>query len=189
MNIYEKIQTAKVELQKADLKKSGQNKYAGYTYFELKDFLPKINEIFAELQLLSKVSFNSEVATLDIVDSEKPEDVVTFTSPMASAQLKGCHEIQNLGAVQTYQRRYLYTMALDIAESDALEANTGKHEPEKSVTPPAPKVSAEKVVAIKNLAEVKGVDVPALLKYYNVTKFDDMNESQWNHGMKVLQSK
>lgn len=186
MNIYEKIQTAKVELQKADLKKSGHNKYAGYTYFELKDFLPKINEIFAELKLFSRVSFDSEGATLDIIDAEKPEDVIEFTSPMASANLKGCHEIQNLGAVQTYQRRYLYTMALDIAESDALEAKTGSYEPEK---PSAPKVSAEKVVAIKNLAEVKGVDVPALMKYYNVTKFDDMNESQWNHAMKVLQSK
>lgn len=189
MNIYEKIQTAKVELQKADIKKSGHSKFAGYRYFELSDFLPKINEIFLDLKLFSRIEFSAEMATLEVIDAEKPEDKVAFTSPMASANLKGCHEIQNLGAVQTYQRRYLYTMALDVAESDALEATTGKHEPEKSVTPPAPKVSAEKVVAIKNLAEVKGTDVPALMKYYNVAKFDDMNESQWNHAMKVLQSK
>ena len=41
----------------------------------------------------------------------------------------GCHEVQNIGAVQTYQRRYLYTTALAIVESDALDATTAKEEP------------------------------------------------------------
>jgi hypothetical protein len=45
---------------------------------------------------------------------------------MSSAQLKGCHEVQNLGAVQTYLRRYLWTMAFEICEHDSLDAVTGK---------------------------------------------------------------
>ncbi|MNP43870.1 ERF superfamily protein [compost metagenome] len=50
---------------------------------------------------------------------------VEFTSPMGSAALKGCHEVQNIGAVETYQRRYLYVTALEIVEHDALDSTTG----------------------------------------------------------------
>jgi hypothetical protein len=126
MNIYEKLQTCRVELQKMNLKKSGENKFAGYDYFELCDFLPQVNELFLKYKLFSQVSFTSDIATLTIVDAEKPEDTIIFTSPMASATLKGCHDIQNLGAVESYQRRYLYLTALEIVESDALEPTTGK---------------------------------------------------------------
>jgi len=42
---------------------------------------------------------------------------------MSTASLKGCHEVQNLGAVQTYIRRYLWVCALEIVESDAIETD------------------------------------------------------------------
>jgi hypothetical protein len=41
---------------------------------------------------------------------------------MREANLKGTHPIQNLGAVETYSRRYLYTIAFDIVESDTLDS-------------------------------------------------------------------
>jgi hypothetical protein len=122
MNVYEKLQKARVELQSASIKKSGQNTFSNYDYFELGDFLPMINTIFNELKLFSQVSFSQELATLKIINTEKPEEVIEFTSPMADAQLKGCHPIQNLGAVQTYQRRYLYMAALEIVEHDILDS-------------------------------------------------------------------
>jgi hypothetical protein len=50
---------------------------------------------------------------------------------MSSAALKGCHDVQNLGAVQTYLRRYLWTNAFEIVEHDALDATTGGAEPVK----------------------------------------------------------
>lgn len=126
MNIYEKLQSCRVDLQNMNLKKSGENKFANYDYFELCDFLPYINELFKDYKLFSQISFTPELATLIVVDSEKPEDRITFTSPMAAATLKGCHDIQNLGAVESYQRRYLYLAALEIVESDALDKTTGK---------------------------------------------------------------
>jgi hypothetical protein len=104
------------------MKKSGHNKFAGYQYFELGDFLPEINKLFAELKLCSVVSFGKDLAELKVINIEKPEEVVTFTSPMADANLKGCHPIQNLGAVETYNRRYLYVSALEIVEHDALDS-------------------------------------------------------------------
>lgn len=114
------------------MKKSGHNKFAGYQYFELGDFLTPIQQIFNEVGLCGVVSFSAETATLRIVDIDAPNEVIEFTSPMGSAALKGCHEVQNIGAVETYQRRYLYVTALEIVEHDALEAVTGK--PEAQVT-------------------------------------------------------
>lgn len=121
MSVYTKLQAARIALQSTQMKKSGNNKFAGYSYFELGDFLPRVNELFAQSGLFSAVSFNKELATLKIIDTEDGSEVV-FTSPMADAQLKGCHPIQNLGAVETYQRRYLYVTALEIVEHDALDS-------------------------------------------------------------------
>jgi len=125
MNIYEKLQKARVELQSTKIKKSGENKFAKYNYYELADFLPKINELCEKYLLLPVVMFDSDVASLTVYDAEKPGDQIVFTSPMAGADLKGCHPIQNMGAVETYQRRYLYMTAFEIVEHDALDATAG----------------------------------------------------------------
>ena len=128
MNIYEKLAQARVDLQKRNLQKSGHNKFAGYDYFELRDFLPAINEIMAEHKLLGICRFDEKEATLEIIDAEDPKEggKIRFRSPMSTAELKGCHPVQNLGAVQTYLRRYLYTAAFEIVEGDALDATQGK---------------------------------------------------------------
>tara|TARA_Y100000817_G_C16812614_1_gene524954 strand:- start:381 stop:983 length:603 start_codon:yes stop_codon:yes gene_type:complete len=121
-SVYKKLAKARVTLQGVDLKKSGHNKFANYYYFELGDFLPTVNKIFDELGLCDVIKFGQEMAVLDIFDTESGE-VATFTSPMASASLKGCHDIQNLGATQTYLRRYLWVTAMGIVEHDALDGS------------------------------------------------------------------
>jgi hypothetical protein len=122
MNVYAKLQAARMKLHAMELKKSGHNKFAGYKYFELADFVVPALEIFDELKLCGVVSFGKEVATLTIVDLETGSKV-EITSPMSSAALKGCHEVQNLGAVETYIRRYLWVAALEIVEHDALDSS------------------------------------------------------------------
>jgi hypothetical protein len=134
MSVYKKLQQARLSLQNTKLSKSGKNKFAGYEYFELGDFLPQIQKICAEVGLCGVVSFNNEMAYLTIHDTDG-EGYVTFTSPMSSAALKGCHDVQNLGAVQTYLRRYLWTNAFEIVEHDALDATTGGVEPAKKPEP------------------------------------------------------
>lgn len=116
---------ARILLQGKKLQKSGKNKFAGYNYFELADFLPTVQEIFASIGLCGVVSYGKEEATLEIIDCSDPEDAVVISSPMSSAALKGAHEIQNLGAVQTYLRRYLWVTAMEIVEHDALDAVLG----------------------------------------------------------------
>lgn len=122
MNVYEKLNEARIRFQMANVKKSGQNKFAGYSYYELSDILPQINALAKDLKFSCIVCFNKETATLEFIDIEKPEDKIAFTSPMASATLKGCHEVQNTGASETYLKRYLYQNCFEIIENDALDA-------------------------------------------------------------------
>ena len=122
MNVYQKLNKARLELQGTELTKSGHNKFAGYKYFELGDFLPTINRIFDKVGLCGVISFGSELATLTIVSVDDGSKI-EITSPMADAQLKGCHPIQNLGAVETYTRRYLWVTAMEIVEHDALDSS------------------------------------------------------------------
>jgi hypothetical protein len=53
---------------------------------------------------------------------------------MSSANLKGCHEVQNLGAVETYIKRYLYQNCFEIVEGDVLDStmNPADEKPTKS---------------------------------------------------------
>lgn len=130
MSIYEKLIEARIKFQSANVKKSGNNKYAGYQYYELSDILPKINEIAKELKFVCCVSFETEKAELKVIDAEKPSDFIVFESPMSNAQLKGCHAVQNLGAVQTYLKRYLYQNAFEIVESDVLDMTMNPNAPQ-----------------------------------------------------------
>ena len=133
MSVHTKLMQARLTLQKKELKKSGHNKFAGYHYFELGDFLPTVQEIFASLKLCGIVSYTADLAKLTIVCAEGG-GTIEITSPMGSAALKGCHEVQNVGAVETYQRRYLWVTAMEIVEHDVLDATTGAELP-KSAKP------------------------------------------------------
>ena len=124
MKVYNKLMQARLTLHSTELKKSGLNKFAGYRYFELSDFIPAIQKIFASLGLCGIISYGKEIATLTITDMEDGSQV-QITSPMSTAALKGCHEVQNLGAVETYIRRYLWVTALEILESDAVDSSAG----------------------------------------------------------------
>ena len=124
MNVYKKLMQARIDLQNTTLSKSGHNKFAGYKYFELADFIPAIQNIFNGLGLCGTISYTNDLATLTIVDMADMSKI-EITSPMSEAALKGCHAVQNLGAVQTYIRRYLWVTALEIVEHDAIDSSSG----------------------------------------------------------------
>ena len=126
MNIYEKLQAVRVDLAAKGIKRGKKNTYSNYDYYELADFLPQVMKLCQEHKIMPAMSYTKEMATLTIYDFEKPDAKIEFTTPMSTAKLKACHEVQNLGAVMTYERRYLYMTAFEIVEADLLEANTGK---------------------------------------------------------------
>ena len=119
MTIFEKLNEARLRFQNAGIKKSGNNKY--FTYYELSDILPEINKLANELKFCCIVNFTSETATLDFVDLEG-DGKITFTSPMAEVKLASGQPCQNLGASQTYLKRYLYQHCFEIVENDILDA-------------------------------------------------------------------
>lgn len=174
-SVYQKLAQARVELRKKNLKKSGKNKHTSFEYFELGDFLPEINNIFNEIGLCSVISFTSELATLTIYNVENDEKIV-FTSPMAPAEVRGCQPIQNLGAVQTYQRRYLYLSALEIVESDQLDPDVGNPENQKpkQANAPVKKVANQKVKPPKEEVWQK-----FLTKTNSITNIEELDE-HWN---------
>lgn len=131
-NIYEKLQEMRVELQQMNIKKSGKNKFAGYDYYELGDILPPINELQSKYKTCSFINFDSEKATLTIINTEKTEEKIEFTCPMTSISLKGAHDVQNMGALQTYNRRYLYMNCFEIVENDYFDSVQGKNESHKN---------------------------------------------------------
>lgn len=135
MNVYQKLNQARELFHQQKLKKSGLNKFAGYQYFELGDFIIPAMQIFKEVGLTSIISFGKETADMRIFNTDKPDEVIVIESPMSEAALKGCHPVQNLGAVQTYLRRYLWVAALEIVEHDALDATTGRKGDAPVITP------------------------------------------------------
>lgn len=131
MNIYEKIQKVKQGILEANLKKTGENTYSNFKYYELADFLPTVIKLCSENKLFTKSYFDNENAHLVIKNIEKPEEIEEYTSPMRELELKGCNKIQALGGIETYQRRYLYMTAFDIVENDMFDGVSGKEENEK----------------------------------------------------------
>jgi hypothetical protein len=134
MSVHRKLMIARVKLQNTELKKTGHNKFAGYYYFELGDFLPQVQNIFYDVGLCGFISFDESIASLTIVDTEDNSSIV-ITSPMVEANLKGAHPIQNLGAVETYTRRYLWVTAMEIVEHDALDSSAPLKDDKVVITP------------------------------------------------------
>jgi hypothetical protein len=188
MNIYQKLNAARDDFHKTKLKKTGHNKFANYYYFELGDFLIPALQIFKEHGLTSIISFGLEKADMVIINNEKPEEMVVIESPMSTAALKGCHEVQNLGAVQTYLRRYLWVAALEIVEHDALDATTGTKGTAPIISPRGG-IGDDLDPAIKEFLQEFATSVTELVKTGNaITALEMIDEQQLEADQKVYLS-
>lgn len=182
MNVYAKLQEARVKLQESNLKKSGENKFAGFKYFELGDFLPEINKIFNELKLFSFINFTKEEAKLTVINTEKTDETIEFVCPMKELNLKGANEIQNLGGVQTYLRRYLYMNCLEIVENDEFDATIGKNDKlsEKQIN---------RMFAIANKAGIKKEEVIMTVRNNFKCTVEDLTKGQYDNVCDRLEKK
>ena len=158
MTVYQKLITARGMFLNANVQKSGKNMHMSFKYFELDDIVPIATKIFTEIGLIAIVNFTEHTAVLTIVDVTNPEDRIDFASPFNQIQpilsREGkavTNEMQALGSSITYMRRYLYMMALDICESDGIEANIGKD----SVPAPTPAPAKQAPATPAERAEIK----------------------------------
>ena len=141
-NLNESIISIRVKLQNAKLKKSGKNKFAGFDYFELADFLPKLNELMLEEGVNDRFYIKDDYATLEL---QKGEEINTYTMPFVLfetpltykkdkagnfiknkegdyIQVPSMQDIQYLGALNTYYKRYLYLNAFGITDGEVIDS-------------------------------------------------------------------
>jgi hypothetical protein len=140
MTVYRKLQAARAELSKANLKKTGHNKFGGWYYYELGDFMPAVHKLFDAVGLCGVVTFG-EMAMLTVYDTEDGSSV-QFFSPIVYAENSKGQAIQVLGSTHTYLRRYLWLLAMEITESDQIDSQQQEEKPVKIEKPAAkpPKV-------------------------------------------------
>ena len=146
-SLNESIIAIRVKLQNSKLKKSGENNFAGFDYFELADFLPKLNELMLEEGINDlftiEVDMNEEmVAKLTLIKGNETQDYkmpfkvydtpLTFKKDKKGEFMKDANgnyiqvpsmqDIQYLGALNTYYKRYLYLNAFGITDGDIIDA-------------------------------------------------------------------
>lgn len=182
MNVYERLNEARQAFHATQIKKTGHNKFAGYDYFELADFIVPALRIFKEFGLVGVVAYGKDEATLTIINIGQPDDRIVITSPMSEANLKGCHPVQNLGAVQTYLRRYLWVAALEIVEHDGLNATQGKGDAPRHSPVPDVQLSPDREAYVKATcndmidAYTEGNELAAIQTWYAPETWADNEE-------------
>jgi len=162
MSVYAKLQKARLQLVTSGIKKTGHNKHGGWFYYELGDFIPTIHKLFDAVGLCGVVRFG-ENATLTIYDTQGGESI-EFSTPIVYAEAAKGQPIQLLGSTHTYIRRYLWLLAMEIVEADAIDSQEQEEKPVKI----APKA--------KPPAKVEGKDGPWQLK---ITTKPDATEQDW----------
>lgn len=145
-NVYQKLLEARRRFLASAPKKSGVNRYAEFKYFTLEDIIPVKTQIFTELGLVDTIFFKEDHATLVLCSTDEPGDLIEFQSTLAPDESLIKNPIQKLGAIQTYVRRYLYMLMLDIVEADVIDETAGKPEedkPKKNNRPASPEKREE----------------------------------------------
>ena len=155
-NVYQKLLEARAKFLEAGVGKSGKNMSISFKYFELDDIVPVATKIFMEVGLIALASFHADHAVLTIVNTDNADDHLAFTAPLVVSEgNKAVTPVQAMGATITYYRRYLYMMALDICEPDAIDPVSG-NEPAPAPKPTAPATPEQRQEVAKNLTAPEG---------------------------------
>lgn len=157
-NLNESIIQIRVDLQKSKIKKSGKNKYAGFEYYELADFLPRLNELMLQYGINDKFTIEEDKATLTLIKGEETQSYnipfERFDTPLNKNGSPSMQDIQYLGALNTYYKRYLYLNAFGITDGEVIDS-MDNNEIQKGAK------STKKVTkATEKKEQPKGADLP-----------------------------
>lgn len=159
-NLKQKLQEARMLLKKENITKTGKNSFTKVGYYTLSDLLPPITKVCTEVRMTPLITFNEEIATLTLYDWDS-DDTLAVTSPMVEQKDNKMNEIQMLGSLETYQRRYTLQMVFDVVEEDnEVSDNLSYHD----------------IMCVKNRIEVLMTDL--------MKKGYDMNEVVQKAGLK-----
>lgn len=177
-SVMKQLQKSRVDWQSKPRKKSGFNKFQNFKYFVLKDILPTVNEIFNKNGLYSQYNLTKDYAELTITDS-LTGDYLIYKIPV---QKLDNPTMQNIGAINTYSKRYLYMNALEIEEDeDELDS--------QDLDKPVNKESKEEL--IKKISEALGeAKLNTWLKTSKKEKIEDFTVEElskvWNSYSKNI---
>ena len=174
-NIYERLMIVRDEFAKIGIEKNGKNMQLTSKFFTLDDIVNKSRNLFHENRILPLDGFTIDTATLVLLDVDNPDSKIIFEIPMREYLGNAAvTPVQAMGATVTYYRRYLYSLALDLAEKDELEegfnnsAPTSKapsatpqqrQEVKKELTAPTDNATALQIKGLKSvLKKLKDAD-------------------------------
>ena len=141
-NLNESIIKIRVDLQNSKIKKSGKNKFANFDYFELSDFLPRLNELMLQEEINDRFYIKDGNAVLELIKGEEKQEYtipfVIFDTPLTYKkdktgnylkdkngeyiQVPSMQDIQYLGALNTYYKRYLYLNAFGVTDGEIIDS-------------------------------------------------------------------
>jgi hypothetical protein len=176
MTIYEKINILRKRIKDANLKKTGKNNFAGFTYYELADFLPQTIDLENEIGLISMFTLrDDENADLVVCDTTSDAQVV-FTVRVREANMKGALEIQKAGAENTYAKRYAYLNYLNLTEADQVDNKDQSKvvDEKKSVEKPNKRDIMLYEIEISAPEYLKN----QMLSYFKVDTFAELTDAQ-----------
>lgn len=203
-NLNESIIEIRVKLQNAKLKKSGKNKFAGFDYFELADFLPKLNELMLEEKINDRFYIKDGYAILEI---QKGGEIATYQMPFVLfetpltfkkdkngnllkdkngeyIQVPSMQDIQYLGALNTYYKRYLYLNAFGITDGEIIDSMNNDDLQEKK---PERKASPKQIEVISMY--YKDDNLKKLLDKNGIEKLEDMSLKKASELIEKLKEK
>ncbi len=184
MNVWQKLALARRRFLEGGLEKSGVNDHQMYDYFELEDIVPRQTAIFAEMGLLEIVTYsgpvvigyvpneNTDVPVMSepegvaiVVNADNPEERIEFRMKWGEVEAivsKSTNKavnmpIQRNGAEETYMRRYLKMLVLDLVEADKVDSVSR----EEVEAPAEPKSSKRKAPSASKPAAKKESKKPA----------------------------
>lgn len=157
-NLNESIIQIRVDLQNSKIKKSGINKYAGFAYYELADFLPRLNELMLQYGINDKFTIEEDKATLTLIKGEETQSYnipfERFDTPLNKNGSPSMQDIQYLGALNTYYKRYLYLNAFGITDGEVIDS-MDNNEIQKGT-----KATKKATKTIEKKEQPKGADLP-----------------------------
>lgn len=192
MNLNESIINIRVELQNSNLKMSGKNTHAGFTYFELADFLPKLNELMLKYSVNDQLTIGKEYAELTLLkDDEKQTYTIPFFMfdvPLTKTGLPMMQQIQYLGALNTYCKRYLYLNAFGITDGEVIDAlNQSEIIPSKQEIKEY--ISKEQATGLNKYAIEQGQEIKKVLEFFKVDGLLKLTSKQYNFAMSKIKNK
>ena len=188
LNLNESIIKIRVELQNSKIKKSGKNKYAGFEYYELGDFLPKLNELMLEENINDLFTIENDEVKLVLMKGEEKQEYKMpfriFETPLTKDGKQSMQDIQYLGALNTYYKRYLYLNAFGITDGEVIDSMNSEE-----IKKPIKQETKEILITEKQIELIKELDqerVKKALEYFEKENIEDLTLVQASQLIKKL---